>query len=46
MNKYIFKKIKNEVIKDIILTYNGFCIVTEKYQVNIFYNVNNYGTRE
>jgi len=42
MNKYIFKKIKNEVIKDIILTYNGFCIVTEKYQVNIFYNVDTY----
>ncbi len=39
MNKYIFKKIKNEAIKDITLTYNGFCIVTEKYQVNIFYNV-------
>jgi len=42
MNKYIFKKIKNEVIKDIILTYSGFCIVTEKYQVNIFYNVDTY----
>lgn len=40
MNKYIFEKIKNEVIKDIILTYNGFCIVTEKYQVNISYDDN------
>ena len=40
MNKNILKQIKKEPVKDIILDNNGFSIITEKHQINIFYDDN------
>lgn len=40
MNKNILKQIKKEPVKDIILDNNGFSIITEKHQINIYYDDN------